>query len=204
VIIRPATEADLDTVSTLTVAAYAGDGLMQPDAPYLEHLGDAKSRFVDGGLLVADQAGAVIGAVSFVLPGSPYAELCIDGEAEFRMLAVSPAARGRGLGEVLVQECIASAYRHDCDVLRLATQAGRLAARHVYDRLGFQRTPDRDWSPEPNVELIAYALNLRAYDDGRTELEPPRYCGACGRRMVVQVTPRGWTARCSTHGQRTG
>lgn len=34
----------------------------------------------------------------------------------------------------------------------------------------------------------------------RLELEPPRYCGQCARRMVVQVLPRGWTARCSVHG----
>jgi hypothetical protein len=32
-------------------------------------------------------------------------------------------------------------------------------------------------------------------------LEPPRYCDQCRRRMVVQVHPMGWTARCSVHGQ---
>ncbi|MBT0565223.1 hypothetical protein KIK15_00360 [Williamsia sp. CHRR-6] len=31
-------------------------------------------------------------------------------------------------------------------------------------------------------------------------LEPPRFCGQCGRRMIVQVVPTGWTARCSRHG----
>ncbi|MGH8867372.1 MAG: adenosylmethionine--8-amino-7-oxononanoate transaminase [Actinomycetes bacterium] len=31
-------------------------------------------------------------------------------------------------------------------------------------------------------------------------LEPPRFCPHCRRRMVVQVVPRGWTARCSEHG----
>ncbi|EHR60168.1 biotin synthase auxiliary protein BsaP [Saccharomonospora cyanea] len=35
----------------------------------------------------------------------------------------------------------------------------------------------------------------------RTALEPPRYCSECGRRMVVQVTPSGWSARCSRHGE---
>ena len=35
-------------------------------------------------------------------------------------------------------------------------------------------------------------------------LEPPRYCPDCRRRMVVQVTPTGWTARCVEHGERTG
>jgi dethiobiotin synthetase len=33
-------------------------------------------------------------------------------------------------------------------------------------------------------------------------LEPPRYCALCARRMVVQITPRGWTARCVEHGER--
>ena len=37
----------------------------------------------------------------------------------------------------------------------------------------------------------------------RLALEPPRFCAACGRRMVVQVTPAGWWAECSRHG-RTG
>ncbi|OLT18234.1 hypothetical protein BJF79_17380 [Actinomadura sp. CNU-125] len=31
-------------------------------------------------------------------------------------------------------------------------------------------------------------------------MEPPRYCTRCRRRMIVQVTPLGWTARCSEHG----
>jgi hypothetical protein len=33
------------------------------------------------------------------------------------------------------------------------------------------------------------------------DLEPPRYCPACRRRMVVQVTPDAWTARCVEHGE---
>ena len=32
-------------------------------------------------------------------------------------------------------------------------------------------------------------------------LEPPRFCAECGRRMVVQVRPDGWRARCSRHGE---
>lgn len=31
-------------------------------------------------------------------------------------------------------------------------------------------------------------------------LEPPRYCPQCKRRLIVQVTPDGWTAQCSAHG----
>jgi len=36
--------------------------------------------------------------------------------------------------------------------------------------------------------------------EGRAVLEPPRWCVHCRRRMVVQVTPGGWTATCSRHG----
>ena len=32
-------------------------------------------------------------------------------------------------------------------------------------------------------------------------LEPPRFCAECGRRMVVQVRPDGWSAKCSRHGE---
>lgn len=59
-------------------------------------------------------------------------------------------------------------------------------------------------------ELMAYNLytGLPLEDDGgagmpaaaRLGLEPPRFCGVCGRRMVVQVEPNGWWARCSRHG----
>ncbi|MDR7085701.1 hypothetical protein J2X11_000540 [Aeromicrobium panaciterrae] len=34
-------------------------------------------------------------------------------------------------------------------------------------------------------------------------MEPPRFCTSCRRRMVVQVVPNGWTARCVEHGVLT-
>ncbi len=63
-------------------------------------------------------------------------------------------------------------------------------------------TPDADLVP-------AYCGHCGDPQDGRDhtacsrrlELEPPRYCTACRRRMVVQVTPDGWTARCVEHGE---
>ena len=40
--------------------------------------------------------------------------------------------------------------------------------------------------------------------DAALVLEPPRYCSACRRRMVVQIVPTGWTAHCSEHGDLHG
>ncbi len=33
------------------------------------------------------------------------------------------------------------------------------------------------------------------------QLEPPRFCTHCRRRMKVQVVPTGWTATCVEHGE---
>jgi hypothetical protein len=38
----------------------------------------------------------------------------------------------------------------------------------------------------------------------RRVLEPARYCPQCRRRMVVQVLPLGWSARCVEHGVKVG
>lgn len=32
-------------------------------------------------------------------------------------------------------------------------------------------------------------------------LDVPRYCQVCGRRMVAQVRPDGWSTKCSRHGE---
>lgn len=34
------------------------------------------------------------------------------------------------------------------------------AAHHLYEQAGFGRLPDRDWSPEPGVTLLAYGMHV--------------------------------------------
>ena len=38
----------------------------------------------------------------------------------------------------------------------------RVAAQRLYQRAGFRRLPDRDWSPAPGVTLLAYGMDLAA------------------------------------------
>ncbi|WP_415976819.1 hypothetical protein [Rhodococcus sp. 077-4] len=49
-----------------------------------------------------------------------------------------------------------------------------------------------DTGAEPGSKSLSVAVRLG--------LEPPRYCAECGRRMVVQIVPDGWTSLCSRHG----
>jgi ribosomal protein S18 acetylase RimI-like enzyme len=172
--IRPATPADHTTIALLTIAAYRADWQVTPGHPYERVLADVAGRAGAGELLVAiapelsrrsagpasPAAGRVVGAVLFVLPGSRYAELAGPGEAEFRMLAVDPAAQRRGVGEALVRTCLERAAGLGCRAVRIFTRDFAQPAQRLYQRLGFVRTPERDWRPRRDVNLIALRIDL--------------------------------------------
>lgn len=101
------------------------------------------------------------GTVTLVLDG-PYAELAdpTAQEAEFRMLAVVPQLRRRGVAEALVRACLERARAAGRTRMVLCTQPSMLAAQRLYDRLGFRRAPERDLRPVPDVQLWAYTLPL--------------------------------------------
>jgi len=116
VLVRVAVPSDYDAVARLSVAAYEADGQLAGGSGYGQVLADVPARAGAGELLVVvdEVTGEVLGSVTFVLPGTPYAELSNPGEAEFRMLAVDPAAQGRGAGAALVRACVARATELGC------------------------------------------------------------------------------------------
>lgn len=159
--IRPATEADLATIGAITVEAYRADGFLEGSDDYANTLADAAGRFRAAELLVAvDGADEVLGSVTVVSPGSPYAEVSEPGEMEFRMLSVAAPARGRGVGEALVRAVIDRARAAGVGRVVLSSSEKMLAAHRLYERLGFMRLPERDWSPLPGVNLVAYAYGM--------------------------------------------
>ena len=221
--IRQATPAEYGTIGELTVREYVGEGHVRAESPYVEVLRDAAARAREATLLVAVEGGVLLGAVAFAAGGGAYANVAAPGEAEFRTLVVAGQARRRGVGTALVRECVRLAREAGAPVLRLSTGPTMVDAQRIYDRLGFVRTPDRDWSPNPDYPnsgnlLLTYELPLAYCDrcgnpvtDGThapchaaRDLEPPRWCTHCRRRMVVQITPTGWTARCVEHGELVG
>lgn len=163
--IRAAETAEYAVLGEITARAYLDDGLLDlgEDDPYLDTLRDVAARAAGAEVLVAvDRGGAVLGGVAYVDGPSAWADLAGDGEAEFRMLAVAPAGRGRGVGGALVRTCLDRARATEgCVRVRLSTQKSMLGAHRIYERLGFVRTPERDWSPVPGFGfLLTYRLEI--------------------------------------------
>ncbi|MFF0151451.1 GNAT family N-acetyltransferase [Micromonospora sp. NPDC005203] len=161
--VRSAEPADFPAVARLTVAAYEADGQLKGEHGYGEVLADVSTRAVSGEVLVAvdEVTEAVLGSVTFVLPGTPFAELSGPGEAEFRMLAVDPGAQGRGVGAALAQACVARAVELGCTAVVICVRAGMADSAHrLYSRLGFVRAPEKDWAPAVGVDLLGLRLVL--------------------------------------------
>ncbi|MFF3242712.1 GNAT family N-acetyltransferase [Streptomyces sp. NPDC002870] len=161
--IREATPEEYERLGEITARAYLDDGLLDfgEDDEYLHQLRAVGRRAEGAEVLVAVHEGELLGGVTFAAPGSAWADIAREGEAEFRMLAVAREGRGRGAGEALVRACIEQARAVDgVERLLLSTQPTMLAAHRIYERLGFVRSPDRDWEPIPGLPLLTYALEL--------------------------------------------
>ncbi|MFF3336892.1 GNAT family N-acetyltransferase [Streptomyces sp. NPDC002888] len=166
ILIRQAKPDEYDTVGEITAQAYLQDDLLDfgESDEYLGELRDVGKRAAAAEVLVAVERGQVLGGVTFVPQGGPMADIARPGEAEIRMLAVAHTARGRGVGEALVRACVERARAVEgCTGMVLSTQATMHTAHRIYERLGFTRTPGRDWNPIPHLDditLLTYELTL--------------------------------------------
>jgi ribosomal protein S18 acetylase RimI-like enzyme len=87
-------------------------------------------------------------------------EVSRPGEAEIRTLAVDPAASGQGIGEALTRRMLDLARERGFGAVILSSSTTMHAAHRLYERLGFVRHPERDWSPGRGIQLITYGLTL--------------------------------------------
>jgi GNAT superfamily N-acetyltransferase len=166
--LRPARPDEHAEVGELTLTAYVADGFLSPEDDYADELRGAARRAAHAELIVAvdeQQAGrgtstTLLGTVTFCLSGSPYSEVSRPGEAEFRMLAVTPDARGQGVGGALVRWCLDRARAQGCSGLALCSLDRMHTAHRLYQGMGFVRVPERDWQPRPDITLLAFHLPL--------------------------------------------
>jgi ribosomal protein S18 acetylase RimI-like enzyme len=158
--IRLADPRDIPAVGRITVDAYRGDGFLDAEDEYVDELADAARRAREAEVWVAAEGQEVLGSVTYCSPGTVYAELARENEGEFRMLSVAPAARRRGVAEALVAKCIERSRDLGYQALVLCSMRQMTTAHRLYERLGFQRLPERDWSPAEGIDLLGFTLPL--------------------------------------------
>ncbi|MFC7766233.1 GNAT family N-acetyltransferase [Leucobacter soli] len=86
-----------------------------------------------------------------------------EGELDLRLLGVSPAARRRGIGALLMQHVLEHAAGVGFSGVSLKTQKYMTGAHRLYEELGFVRAPERDglWVGDEKVlDLIAYRRDV--------------------------------------------
>jgi ribosomal protein S18 acetylase RimI-like enzyme len=163
--LRDARAEDLEAVAGLVRSAYAEyERLMTPSA------WEGLSSALEGGLrsatdaeVIVAEAGRKLAGCAFLFPPESGAYSGAAGESgcpEIRLVSVSPAARGLGIGRALLEECIRRARFRGNREIGLHTSRSMAAAVSLYRDLGFERRPELDFQP-PAAELVeGYRLPL--------------------------------------------
>jgi ribosomal protein S18 acetylase RimI-like enzyme len=113
-----------------------------------------------GELVVAESSGKVVGAVAYISPGIRKAAIFRPEWAVMRMLVVSPASRGLGIGRTLAEECLRRAHRDAASSIALHTSKLMDTARAMYLRMGFKAV-----SETTAIHGIEYTVYLKQLCD---------------------------------------
>jgi GNAT superfamily N-acetyltransferase len=166
--IRVAREDDRATIEAVTLAAYEqyaatlGATLW---GMYRQNIVATLANVKPATLIVAEKEGTLVGSVLLYPAGSVMGEPG-GGKAmtltwpEVRLLAVAPAARGNGTGRRLMEECIRRARAAGATALTLHTTDMMSVAMRLYERMGFARGTELDFSPAPGITVKGYKLPL--------------------------------------------
>ena len=105
----------------------------------------------------------VVGAVLFFGDlknyGSGGSITKIKNASGFRLLAVDPNERGKGIGKKLSQECIKRATKHNHSQLFIHSTESMKVAWGMYERLGFLRYKEIDFI-QGKLPVFGFKLDL--------------------------------------------
>ena len=162
--VRDAGVEDLDQVSLLIRDAYQEyQANFSPEVweRYARDIMDVRSRLDTSELIVAENSGRLVGAVTFYPNTSPSDQGGWPaGWTGIRLLAVHPDARGMGIGRVLMDECLRRSRLRSATALGLHTTELMGIARGMYERMGFVRVPEYDFQAGSEVVVLGYRLDL--------------------------------------------
>ena len=160
--VREATPAEYDYAGRVTADSYRELVREGEDdwSAYLDTIADVAGRAGRTTIIVAVEAGRILGSATLELDGrtEPGSEPLGADEAHIRMLGVSPDARRRGVARLLMAACEERAREAGRSRMTLNTASRMEAAQRMYQSLGYEREPDRVF-PDGFV-LLSYAKRL--------------------------------------------
>lgn len=139
--LRDADPAEAEAIAALVVDAYRDyqPGLSTENWQTMQTgLARAAGRIEHAVHIVVEIAGTLAGYVAYFPPGYSSTTLYEAEWASFRLLAVAPAHRGRGLARMLTQTCIERAREDGASTIGLHTSEAMANARALYERMGFR------------------------------------------------------------------
>ena len=170
---------EFDALGRILVDVYSSiEGFPSPaDQPHYYDLLKQVGRFTQkpgARVLVAlSPAGELVGGVVYFGDMAEYGSggiaTSVQDASGIRLLGVSPRHRGIGAGKALTDTCIAMARRKGHSQVILHTTQAMQVARRLYEKLGFVRAEDLDFSQQ-GLAVIGFKLKLRGTEtDTATE-----------------------------------
>lgn len=146
--LRDAHPDEFDELARLLAEVYGAFRAHLPAEAWERYIGeivDVRSRLGESELIVAEEAGRLVGTIGFYPDASRSAiERWPDGWASIRTLGVRAEARHRGVGTALARECVRRANARGATAIGLHTASHMPAATRLYARLGFRRAAEFD------------------------------------------------------------
>lgn len=163
--IRDAQSNEMEAILDLTLAAYDQFGTTMPAVNWRGLSHTLKKTLRQPGkadVIVAELHAELVGSVLLFPPESnAYGDRVEKGSwPELRLLAVKPEARGKGIGTMLMEECILRARQAGATALGLHTGDSMTVALPMYERRGFVRVPALDFGVDGGELVKAYRLDL--------------------------------------------
>jgi len=156
--LRDYESADAENLNRIAVSAFDQFRDHYEDWPaMLAGLSKTSALSASGEIIIAELEDKFAGAVAYFGPNSQKASFFDQRWPIIRMLVVDPAFRGKGIGRVLSNECIARAKRDGSPVIALHTSPIMSIALPMYIKMGFVKAYDA-----PPIFGVAYAVYTKA------------------------------------------
>ena len=156
--LRDYRDNDAGAIVRVALVAFAEFEQHYSDWPlFTSHVAKMPELSKTGEIIVAENGGHIVGVVAYVGPQAPKPAFFEPAWPIIRMLVVDPAARGKGIGRQLTEECLRRAERDQADVIALHTTPIMTVALPMYLRMGFVRIGEA-----PDILGVPYAVYAKS------------------------------------------